>query len=1689
MTDTTPPLPKFTPKTLLVGAMRLCAFVVLVVGLIVLGAYVFVGTPMGSQFVLQKIATQTGIKLRYSKGNLREGVWVQDVVINEGESVEIFVDEGYIQMGWRALFARQVHLAKAQIGHVKVINHAPPTNEPFDYKRLSTNIPLRLQDTQIQTLVYEQATKPPVSFYDVSFEKATWQDTKVKIEQGQIGVKADDEDRVFVDRLNGTIDFEGDYPINAQASVVIRGLDKHYMSAIDLHATGTLKRTTAKLSGYYNTSAVTGQVVVQGLDEHIPIFGQLSFEELDVPYAQSQAIHLKQGVVMLAGDVRQMDLRINTQLSAKDIPNGHYHGRATLMPNTGLDIHHLSASTPQGALMATGQVDWQKQTQVTLKAQSTDFDLHNSVPKQYAQYAQYLPKTLNGTLDFEFKNSDIQTVYDISLKQHKGETINATISQDNNHDNKNDGSGAWRIHTNWQEYAKVNLPTLGDVKSPVGRADIILSGDTVSVVANARIDKLHRLPQGDYVLELDKTAQDLVIKHANYQGAMGDLTAQGKVWLATDTRPLSYDIKATTNTLRPNQYVANKQQTPIDSLSGTLHLKGQKIDKAKTDELPFELRSDLTATLQQGRRISLIGEGDGKLILAKATSKSHTQATRKPHASQQSSDSSPIKLMNANFNGRLITQGFAKGLDDNQIALAVSGNERALDINKLTLSGQAGHLSAGGKVELTHGINWRLNVHADELDTQAFYKPSQVKVSGDFVSVGSFNQGKLGHTTAQFDGKIATHNHSLPSGDMHVDIVALDNKYTINRLDYKGVAGVLSAKGFVQTKQGFVADIGANMRDFDMGYFIKNRPSQLTGEVAGFVDWRTHEQTVDVRTLNIAGVMNDEPVAMTGTLSATLNLPKDIKGYFASLKRSKFDLKTLSKGKLGHLGQIERLSQQTKTLQTTLADNNHKIRRIIKSLKVNDVMVVFGDNSLGMTGDEHKLAINIDAQAISQIFPTMRGQAQGSLILIGDDNSLPTIYSDLSLANISMPSFALKQGLVLAKVVNLGNASSSFVVQGVNVVAMGQTLRELRVDMTGTQTNHQAQLFVNDGKMQLRTQLQGGLDGSSYKGVLGQGQLETRHGVLSLRESFEFFANPSAKMVRIAPHCWQTASQDKGNGSLCLTDELLVSANGGSIAMRVNQFDMAVLTPILPKDMSLNAKINGKINATWGKKSPHVDVVLYSDNGKLGLRQEGLPDTMMGYERLSLIAQSVPMGLKLRLDVKAGDHGDGYADILLNPYKKDKPIKGAVALSRLNLAIFKPFFPAMRTLSGELNVAGGVGGSLSKPLFHGTAMLTQGQLALIDAPIHLTKINLTSIINGTNATLQGGFASGEGVGELGAVIDWQQKPTAKLSIQGDRLEINRLPLLSANISPHLEVVIKPTQKFVDIKGVISVPSATIRPPQNSSMVVEESPDVTVIDRRIRADIQELLAKVVPWSINADIGVDLGDEVVFRGFGARLPLAGALHLTQNGQGVMQAKGVVQVSERTKVEIIGQKLELNYGQIRFDGDIKAPRLSIEAVRNIDNQTVGMRVKGTPKTPMISVFNDAGLSDEQAMNALATGRLSQTDAIQLSEQGFRSQVTNSLAAAGLSLGLKSTHGLTNELGRALGLESLVVDASGGNNDTNINVTGYVSPDLYIRYGVGVFNAKSTLSMRYQLTGRVYVEATTGIERIVDVVYRWRF
>lgn len=1631
--------------------LKLMVLVLILLALMFAIFFYMAGTDSGTKFLLEKLSAETGIEFKYGSGNLRDGILVTDIDIEATEDLEIIVDKAYVKIGWRAVFAKEVHLRDADINRIEIINKKPPTGEPFDYKTLKLPVNLRFDQAKIKEIVYKQVTKDPVLVHDVVANDLTWVGSKVTVDRGDLRYA----DIVKVNALQGEIDLQGDYPLDLSAIVEVSALEKAYVDPLNITATGTLKRTVGNVESRYNDSEVSGSFVVQGLDKDSPFQGKLQWDDILIPYAEDQNIHLKSGIATAEGVISEIRLRINTELTAKDIPSGHYQGRA-VVANSQLRIDRLDAEVPAGRLMLQGILDWKDSFDATVRATGSNFDVRRAIPDEYADFKAYAPETLNGRLSVHYqqKNRANNLQVDADLRQRDGEHINAKIVQGKKAAKSKQAAPLY-IDAKWQNLIRRNLPNIGNVDSPRGQADVIIRGGNLTVDANATINELNAAPKGNYDVRVRKVGDVIDINRINYVGIVGDLSGTGQIKLATKQRPLTWQIDARTKGLLPKEY---RSDLPLERLTGSVMARGRLLNITKNGikgqrHIISISNTDLQAQLdasQEGRRIGITGSGDASIDLLNGE----------------------LSVFDARFNGGIDTADVPSG----RLAIDVAGTPKLISIRKLNYNGEAGAVNAKGVVDLRHGIGWTVDGRFDNFNLGYFLPNNAAILTGDLKTNGLWqtaakdnanSKGKLKRFAVDFDGVLDA--EQLPAGRLTIDASGDAQLIRIKRFRHVGAAGSIDAKGTVDVRQGIAWDINAVMDRFNVGYFLKDTPSVITGTIDTDGRWSDKQQRINIKQINLSGMLKGQPLSAKGSLAAKLNLPKDLAAYF-------------------------------KRLQSQDAQAQYKqVNALIESLNADNLVLRWGDNYVTANGNAKQLQTKINITSLDQLSDKLNGKVSGGATLSQPaGQALPTIYVDLVGERIALPGFILRQGRIRGKLVNLANSPSQFIITAEGLDAAGQSFESVKASFNGTEASHVLNLDIANEQLDVSARLKGGFNRNnlSWSGVIGKGRVKSQYATLNQLQPAQLIVNlpqnqggtSSDLKVQLAAHCWQAADQ---TGKLCLRKNLIASAASGQVDIALQKLDTSLFSAFLPKDIDWHGKINGKAIVGWQRgKPPTINTTLYTDNGKIGLIQDGdAAPVSLTYKRVSLIAISVPEGIKLRTDIDTGRDARGYAEVIVDPYKTPKPISGALVLNELNLAIFKPFFPGMRVLEGNITMAGGLGGTLDKPQFYGDIKLANGRIAMLDLPVNLTKVNVESKIRGTQATIDGKFNSGTGEGKLTGTVDWRQKLQAKISIIGERLVLTQPPLLLAEVNPDIDIIVRPGDRYVNIEGAISVPSATIRPPEASEDIITQTEDAVVLDRRLIGNIDEVLAVSKPWSINADIGIDLGDDINFRGFGAVIPLAGALNINQNGQGVMRAKGVVQVARRTSIDAFGQSLELNYGQIRFNGDVMKPNLSIEAAKTIEGKVVGVRVKGTTENPNIIVFNNAGLTQQQAMNALVTGRINNGSATQISEQGFKSQVTNNLAAAGLNVGLSGTRNLTNQIGQAFGLQSLTVEASGNSEDTNVNVTGYVTPDLYIRYGVGVFNAQNSLSIRYQLTRRVYVEATSAVENAVDVVYSWQF
>ena len=73
--------------------------------------------------------------------------------------------------------------------------------------------------------------------------------------------------------------------------------------------------------------------------------------------------------------------------------------------------------------------------------------------------------------------------------------------------------------------------------------------------------------------------------------------------------------------------------------------------------------------------------------------------------------------------------------------------------------------------------------------------------------------------------------------------------------------------------------------------------------------------------------------------------------------------------------------------------------------------------------------------------------------------------------------------------------------------------------------------------------------------------------------------------------------------------------------------------------------------------------------------------------------------------------------------------------------------------------------------------------------------------------------------------------------------------------------------------------------------------------------------------------------------------------------------------------------------------------------------------------------------------------------------------------------------------GSNGLALDTEGVGDSSQVVVSGYVLPGLQVKYGVGIFDSLATLTLRYRLMPKLYMEAVSGVDQALDLLYQFEF
>lgn len=436
-----------------------------------------------------------------------------------------------------------------------------------------------------------------------------------------------------------------------------------------------------------------------------------------------------------------------------------------------------------------------------------------------------------------------------------------------------------------------------------------------------------------------------------------------------------------------------------------------------------------------------------------------------------------------------------------------------------------------------------------------------------------------------------------------------------------------------------------------------------------------------------------------------------------------------------------------------------------------------------------------------------------------------------------------------------------------------------------------------------------------------------------------------------------------------------------------------------------------------------------------------------------------------------GDYGRARAELGLAV--ETGKLSGSVEASSSNLAPLEAFVPQLQDVAGNLGVDFTLSGDLADPQILGRADLTDASAKVPELGLDLNNIELHADSNADRITLTGGVSSGEGSLQLEGRLDQPGGPEWQLqaSLKGERFLIANSSQITAQLSPDLSF--KASAEAIRLEGSATVPKALIAIDTLPETATQISPDVVIKDPE--GQVREADAGP-PFFL--DLRLILGDEVRFEGLGLEARLSGAISLLHTPERGLLTTGEVGVAEGTYTAY-GQDLNIQRGRLIFQGPYDNPGLDIRAVREEDEVTAGLEIAGTLKRPRSDIFSSPSMSDSDAISVLFTGK-------RLSAEGSTSADASMLVNAIGGMGLERSGFITAEIADTFGLDEFTVQTEDDVTESSLRIGKYITPKLFVRYVVGLFNQTASFGLRYEFNKNLRLEAESGIYQSVDLIYK---
>ena len=745
---------------------------------------------------------------------------------------------------------------------------------------------------------------------------------------------------------------------------------------------------------------------------------------------------------------------------------------------------------------------------------------------------------------------------------------------------------------------------------------------------------------------------------------------------------------------------------------------------------------------------------------------------------------------------------------------------------------------------------------------------------------------------------------------------------------------------------------------------------------------------------------------------------------------------------------------------------------INSQLNIPNLRLLSGKSIISVNGHlKDNLALNwqLDSPDLADFYPDLGGQLKAVATVTGK------LDSPIIKATLSGQKIAYADQVSIAKAASEFNLDMKGQVNGKVVLTdiKMNTLPTLNAELNvaGSMDNHQLSFDVTGEQIKASGKVSGKLLDKNWQGQLTKLELnQTQAGQWHLTKQGRI--NLAADQGLIEEQCLQS---DKGG--ICFQANYSPGGYWQGTG-RFNKVSMSLLHAFSSALNPIDGQIQGQFELSGNNLYPT------KGHGEISLVNASVSVDAIGQKEKRIIAFKTA-----KFDYLLSDKNTTANIFIVPDLKGVSPLEAKIELPILEMVINEPNNAALRgsfktkvddlsifddlnpeydNLKGQLNVDMSLTGTVNDPALIGKITLDQSSVELPSLGLILTEMKVNaqgSLEKGIEFSYQAKSGKGNlvGGGQFVAKDDtWQMDVNLKAS----NAELVNLP--EAYIIASTDLNFSMNAKSSQIKGSVTVPEAELAPLQ-FNMPVTPSKDVIVLSNTV----PELEKKPFPTLL--DVNVVLGDKVKIAAVGFNSRLTGQLRVTGDTSKILLGTGAIIIKDG-QYTAYGQKLAVDNGKVLFSGGaLDNPQLDVKAFRNGDDFTAGLQVQGAANNPQITLFSTPSMSQDNILAYIVLGR-------PIGEASVADAAL--LASAATGLGIKGGNQIGDRIASTFGLDSVGIKGDGG-EDTALQIGKYLSPKLYLGYGIGIFEPVSTVIMRYKLSKIWSLKAESGIETSVDFLY----